>query len=449
MSLSKSALVLGLLVGFGAVPAVSFAQDASSVEVPNSKFTYIGEINGSGVNVRSGPADSYYPVVTLAKGDRIVVVGHKFEWLKIEAPQGTFSLVHKSLVERQGAGDQGVIKGENVMIRAGSTKLSPPIATPQLKVENGTPVTILGEQNDMFKIKPPQGAYVYVLKTFVDPVREATTEEATPVATPRVGRPTTRESVQSARPPVAGESAYGDAGRNDAGPQGTNTDLVPVPPLGSKPDMAKEPAAAAPDQAAEPRHDAIAKFRSLEEQFKQTQKQPLDQRPIQEMLDGYQALLDGGDLPAISVPRARLQVKYLGALALTQKDMLDAQSLNKQLATKQTEFDTQQKQIEEKIKSSGVQVYAAVGKLDISTIKKDETPLLRLIDPGTARTLVYIQPNEKVRNLIGQYVGVRGEVVKDERLGVNIIDPTEAATIEAAKIGIGAVAPIQPVPSVP
>ena len=35
----------------------------------------------------------------------------------------------------------------------------------------GDDVTILGTEDEYFKIKPPEGSYLYVDKTFVDPVQ--------------------------------------------------------------------------------------------------------------------------------------------------------------------------------------------------------------------------------------------------------------------------------------
>ena len=81
-------------------PARLLAEDEP--EVPNAKYNFIGEINGNGVSIRSGPSENYYPTGKLDKGARVKVVGIKFNWLKIEPPEGSFSYVGKAFVDRHG-----------------------------------------------------------------------------------------------------------------------------------------------------------------------------------------------------------------------------------------------------------------------------------------------------------------------------------------------------------
>ena len=103
MLLRKSALALSLAAGVvGGVSTALLAQEQPIVEVPNAKFSFIGQVNGSAVNIRSGPADSYYPTMKLNKGDKVVVYGYKFDWLKIAPPEGSFSYVAKQFVDKQG-----------------------------------------------------------------------------------------------------------------------------------------------------------------------------------------------------------------------------------------------------------------------------------------------------------------------------------------------------------
>src|SRR5215208_1087785 len=156
-----------------AMPGQSLAQvdgaDSPNVppEVPNAKFNFVGEVNGNNVYVRSGPSDSYYPTAKLSKGTRITVRGVKFDYLKIEPPPSSFSYVGKAYVERRGDGTKGrVTTAANV--RTGS-ELNSMKTTVQSKLEAGTDVNILGEQEEYFKIEPPPGAYLFVKKDFVTP----------------------------------------------------------------------------------------------------------------------------------------------------------------------------------------------------------------------------------------------------------------------------------------
>ena len=120
MSLRKSALSVLLTAGVMGVLPVAWGQEQPIVEVPNARNTVIGEVVGTAVNVRSGPAESYYPTLQLNKGDKVTVVGHKFDWLKIMPPQGSFSYVAKIYIDRDGAASTGKVNRDDVLVRAGS-----------------------------------------------------------------------------------------------------------------------------------------------------------------------------------------------------------------------------------------------------------------------------------------------------------------------------------------
>ena len=134
---------------------------------------YYGILNDDNVYVRSGPSDErYYATQKLNKGAKVTVVEtltvQKDEWLKIIPPDGSFSYVVKSRVEKRHDGTVGRVTTSNLNVRAGST-LNNYKTTVQSSLEEGDDVKILGEDTEYFKIAPPTGAYLYVKKTFVDP----------------------------------------------------------------------------------------------------------------------------------------------------------------------------------------------------------------------------------------------------------------------------------------
>jgi hypothetical protein len=129
---------------------------------------YDGMINADGVVIRSGPADAFYPTIKLPKGTTVTVVGQVGNWLKIDPPKGSFSYVGKAFVKRFGDSANGVVEGTATPnVRAGS-ELSSMKTSVQTKLEPYQPVTILGEQDEFFKIEPPPGAYLYVEEQYVD-----------------------------------------------------------------------------------------------------------------------------------------------------------------------------------------------------------------------------------------------------------------------------------------
>ena len=64
---------------------------------------YGADVTADDVYVRSGPGSNYYPTTKLHAGDRVLVVGEQFGWLKIAPPPGSFSYVDMTLVEKTGA----------------------------------------------------------------------------------------------------------------------------------------------------------------------------------------------------------------------------------------------------------------------------------------------------------------------------------------------------------
>src|SRR4051812_17409474 len=88
-------------------------------QVDNAKHRFIGEINDNAAFVRSGPSNNFYSTMKLKKGDRVTVVGIKYDWLKIVPPEGSFSYIPKAYVTRHGKGDIGRVN-QQWSVRAGS-----------------------------------------------------------------------------------------------------------------------------------------------------------------------------------------------------------------------------------------------------------------------------------------------------------------------------------------
>src|SRR5690349_5643380 len=147
-----------------AAPEALRAEDTP--DVPNAKFSFMGETIGS-VFVRSGPNENYYPTTKLEKGQRVKVVGIKYQWLKIEPPEGSFSYVGKAFVDRHGDGKSGRVNNP-ANVRAGSS-LNQMKTTIQTKLDPGADVKILGEEDEYYKIEPPTGAYVFINQQYVRP----------------------------------------------------------------------------------------------------------------------------------------------------------------------------------------------------------------------------------------------------------------------------------------
>ena len=179
------------------------ATQATQLQTP-ARFPYIGRVTGILVNIRSGPAEVYYPVGRLEPDQMIVVVEEKFEnWARIEPTPQCFSYIDKNFVKlvgvapKEGAqtGQQqaemteeeltalvglqtlvGQVRGNQVRVRAGSINVVPPANASEIqtRLNFGDEVRIIGARDNFYKIECPQGCYFWVALDFVEPVQPAT-----------------------------------------------------------------------------------------------------------------------------------------------------------------------------------------------------------------------------------------------------------------------------------
>ena len=220
----RSLAIRSLTLSFAAAAALLaattarpvFAEDAAApaAAVDNSKVSFAGTVNSNAVYVRSGPGENYYATLKLDKGANVTVVGLKFDWLKIVPPDGSFCYVAKAYVEKRGDGTVGRVTKPDLNVRAGSD-LNAMKTTVQTKLDQNEDVTILGEQDEYFKIKPPQGAYLYVNKQFVDPVKQlppVATGNANGVESEPVSSAPTTAPIISTTPAAGATAAAAAAG---------------------------------------------------------------------------------------------------------------------------------------------------------------------------------------------------------------------------------------------
>ena len=185
-------------VGFGQ-EAISPAQQPAAATDANEAaapaFPYVAQITGSRVNIRSGPGTNYYSCGKLNKTDRAIVVGSKFSWSQIVPPAGSFSWISKQYVSIDPNNPAiGTITGNNVRVYAGSENLQPMHSTKlQLQHNKGEKVKLLSEEKEgYYKIAPPQGAYLWVLSQYTEPLGavgeiEVTVERPEPTIEPDEG----------------------------------------------------------------------------------------------------------------------------------------------------------------------------------------------------------------------------------------------------------------------
>jgi hypothetical protein len=269
MSARRFLLVSTLSLGtLGAIAGpILRAEDLNSApDVEVGRHQFIGEVNTNDVFVRSGPREDAYPTMKLDKGAKVTVVGMKFNYLKILPPDGSFAFVPQVYVDRRGDGSVGRANRE-IVAKVGSDLNDMKIAA-MSKVNEGDDVTILGSEDEYFKIKPPEGSYLYVDKSFVDPVQVVPEPGQAPVpVSPGVPTPPVTPTV-----PDSGQLPIVD---NTQGPTTRNSSQVAVALPTTKPSA---------DTVA-----ASTKFDKLEADFTAANDKAITDQPLADLTAGYTA----------------------------------------------------------------------------------------------------------------------------------------------------------------
>jgi uncharacterized protein YgiM (DUF1202 family) len=401
--------------------------------VENSRNSAECIVNADNVYVRSGAGDNYYPTMKLNKGDKVVVIGEKFDWLKVVPPQGSFSYVGKHFIDKKDNG-VGIVNRENVNVRAGST-LNVMKTTVQAQLAPGQEVKILDEVEEYYKIAPPADAAVYVKKDLVDVVR-VMPQVANAGAAQQQTAPKAVETPTGAEKPAAEAAAPGTGVPLDQPP-------APTPEQIAAGNATTQPTQVAAGNAAAPSTQPTAevKFDKLEADFETASGKPIEQQPVAEMLKSYQTLIKDPQLPESMRRVADYRTQVLKARAEAREDFLAVQKKQEEAKVKIQALQAEREEIAQQIQKNDVKIYTAVGTLRTSSIQPGGGTLYRLTDPQNGRTVCYVRSDDpKYGGMIGQFIGVKGDLSTNPQLGLKVVAPTEVAEVDPNQLfrGIGA-----------
>ena len=477
-------------LAISAAPVTLFAQvaevDAPVKEVENSRFSTSGLIVSNAVFVRCGPGENYYPTMKLDKGAKVKVVGAKFDWLKVTPPDGSFCYVARLYVDRHGDGKVGRVNKDSINVRAGSSLSALKIGI-LCELNQGEEVEILGEEQEYFRIKPPTKAYLYINKKFVEPDPDAKPEvqvaKVDPVKPDGIKPETTG---QGADVTGNGDFAGGDPSKPDPSKTDPSKSDVTKPVTdGSKPDttgadpskpdllkpditgtdtnpptktdtttgdVPKNESTKADPSKPEPKFDpsltpegAEAAFDKAESAFLAAKAQPLDQQPLEGILKQFEAVAKHEALPESMRRLAESRVATLKVRVSAQAELIKVHQGQTDLKQRQMALEAEQQELQKRIAETSVKVYTAVGTLQPSSLQQGAVTLYRITDPATGRTVCYLRSNDaKTLTLIGQFVGVRGALQEEARLGAKVITPTELTACDPGKVHLSITAQIIP-----
>jgi SH3-like domain-containing protein len=181
------AIALGLSLLFVVAPC------AAEERFPYSAFIVVDE-----AAVRSGPGETFYPVLNLNRGDAVEVWRHDPDgWCAIRPPEGSFSWVSGDFIESTD-GRTGTVVGNQVNVRVG-TRFSDVRDVVQLQLNAGEQVHLFDARllpngdrmTTWYKIAPPAGEFRWVRERDL-------TNDAAAVPTPTVQAASFSETVDAA-----------------------------------------------------------------------------------------------------------------------------------------------------------------------------------------------------------------------------------------------------------
>jgi len=313
-------------------------------------------------------------------------------------PEGVFSFISGDYVDTAG-GTTGVVNGNNVRVRAGSTlpDFSKLKYTIQMQLPKGAEVTILGREPDGFlRIKPPTGTTVWVNRGYVEPVPDALA----------AAEQTDRETVSSSA--VTPEAGPADTGTPDDDEVETDAPKAAeaVPAVSQQPKKRQE-------------------LEDIDAAVRAVLTKPVPERDFQPLIERYKAIAERAkDDPARQF--ARIRVDQLSDMAALVNAVRTLRKLEEETGWKRRGFLEDRARIREELPSipRGLD---AQGELRVSALYPPEKlPCrYRLVDAGGGRerTIGYLEiptgSTIDVDGFLGRYVGVRAVAKRLQTGGVN------------------------------
>lgn len=399
---------------------------------------------------------------------------------------------------------EGVINAPSVYVRSGPSENY----YPTVKLEKGSPVTVVGMQFDWLKIKPPEGSFCYVAKLYVEKRGDGTTGRVTradinvragsnlnAMKTTVLAKLNEGDEVQiigeqeeyfkikppadcylyvnkqfvdqvraiapmaASAAPTVGSGSTGasptPAGGGDAtanpiavapATQGAVADNGGATPTGIATTQPLATAATQPDLAAQ----AQGRFDDLEARYSAESIKPVDQQPIDEMLTEYSSLVQDGRLPDSLMEIAQLRVRVLKVRADAKAQLVALHDSEAEAQKRRMALQAEDEEIQTRIKNTTIKTYTAIGTLQPSSLQVGSPTLYRLTDPATGRTVIYIRTADaKIGSLVGQFIGVRGTIANDPQTGLRQISPTATEAVDQTKVNVTVMADITPPSMVP
>jgi hypothetical protein len=381
--MKSHAIATVILLAFAAYASAQATRPAST-QPATQPAGYWVRVTVDRLNVRNRPDANSRIVTRVEKNTVLRAVEEQYGWHKIVPPRDAFSLVAARYIQR--TGDTGTVQlnSGTLRVRVGSTeyKIDPLTSDVQTRLDNGTRVRILGEQDDWLKIVPPDDVYVYVTAKYAQRISDAVADSL------RAAQNVTTRPSQTAgiEPP-------------------------PVPP-DSQPTLSSAWG---------------EKLTAIEEAIFAERTKPAEAQdwaglverlgPIAEQREDHTA--------------ARLAKAWMASLrqrVAAQEAAAKAAEILRQQERQQAQHDAEMRRIRRLQKRATTRpAYTAKGIFlrSLAMHERDDRQWFKLMDPVTQKVAVYLEISGDAElnldRLLNKYVAVNGDRRPDERLGADIV----------------------------
>ena len=189
-----------------------------------------------------------------------------------------------------------------------------------------------------------------------------------------------------------------------------------------------------------------AQFDRAEREFTRADHLPLAKQPLDGLEWRYKTLATDPTLPTSMRQVAERRTADLAVRIDARRQMLATDRQAAADAAREQALAAEQRELADRVKSQQVATYAAVGTLRVSSLQQSGPTLYRLTDPNSGNTLIYVRTTDRTTydGLLGQFIGVRGNVTVDAATRLRYVTPTAADVVEVAKVNNGVVAAFTP-----
>src|SRR5690606_37906416 len=137
---------------------------------------------------------------------------------------------------------------------------------------------------------------------------------------------------------------------------------------------------------------AYVEFEALDKRYSAIGNDPAEEESLDALKKDFEALLakarEEGRVSGL-VPAIEMRLQTIAVRQDALRDLRAVQAMRQEMEKRQQALEAESQELAERVASSKVTVYTAVGVLQPSTLQVGSSPIFRLCDPGNGRTIIY------------------------------------------------------------